>query len=765
MVHDQGQQLGVLLLREKPVPMEVLTEEAWHGVSDGGMYYQQSADAPMMPLIAYARESVTLQPGGEVSVPIYYGGRSTLKNRAYYGKENGQGLWYSRPGEGRREYEIRYDVYAADEFAMLDHGLDCLAVGMHGCSGDMLSVEAEPIMRVRASSSGKNHVEQVIEYGTPLGIVQATCKGRPVRMVRGFGYEDPALYDPLELHKVHVASTGQSKEERYGVADASMRIVNCWMVEARQGVLLDHAAELDATVNSVEKVDGDGSKYKQYSWSQVPASWKKEIGGSFILKAPLRDLREQGVLQDRKCARRVARVLQYILASMLQGASTWDKEEDMFMAAARHAVLQELRQNKEWRAWFKRFYYFPEVEVLREEVGLLARGQQGDQESLRVLVVDEDDDCTNTVSEAGEDGELILMAAEVQRQLDMNEEEKSTIAGLMRGDAKADLSAMTEAPVSITRYLQADPSKPQSYYNEVHPTQLLDRMKPEWVQELRRVCGQDKNQTEKELEARVQRGANYLCQVRLEHWEREEDKRAIYMKIIEHQRLWNIDGNNPPLFKGPDFDYIRLKEGVGTITHQPRRVPPAALPAVYKQVKEWLQQGVIEPSSSPHNNPLVLIGKKPLPPPTDADGVPLPGYVPKKRWRICLDFTQCNASTEAVNVGGVPRVDEIIEHMCNADRHLQNSPDHRFLISALDLWSGFSQWRLSPAVRPLTAFSVPGMAHTAAHCQFTRLPFGLAPSPGRFSDIVGDALGSARFGNPSGSQKVLDGLATFKGGR
>ena len=80
--------------------------------------------------------------------------------------------------------------------------------------------------------------------------------------------------------------------------------------------------------------------------------------------------------------------------------------------------------------------------------------------------------------------------------------------------------------------------------------------------------------------------------------------------MLKHEKLWNINGNKPPLFKGPDFDFLRLKPGAKPISHQPRRVPPAALPAVYKQVREWLQQGIVEPSDSPHNNAIVLVKKK-----------------------------------------------------------------------------------------------------------------------------------------------------------
>ena len=81
------------------------------------------------------------------------------------------------------------------------------------------------------------------------------------------------------------------------------------------------------------------------------------------------------------------------------------------------------------------------------------------------------------------------------------------------------------------------------------------------------------------------------------------------------------------------------------------------------------------PFTSPHDNPIVVVPKKALKAPTDENGVPIEGYVPEKRFRLCLDFTACNAATEPCNTGGVPRVDELIEQVCNADKQGSPAPD------------------------------------------------------------------------------------------
>ena len=83
---------------------------------------------------------------------------------------------------------------------------------------------------------------------------------------------------------------------------------------------------------------------------------------------------------------------------------------------------------------------------------------------------------------------------------------------------------------------------------------------------------------------------------------------------------------------------MRLREGETSISHQERRLPPAALVTVLGQIKEWMRQGVVEKSNSPHASPLLLVQKKSLAPPIGSDGQPDPSYVAKVRWRTCVDF-------------------------------------------------------------------------------------------------------------------------------
>ena len=78
VVHDEGSQLGLMHLRSQPVPMDLLDDEAGGRESDGLIHYQSSLDTPIMPLVAYAKEDVWVEPGAEAAIPIYFPGRSVF---------------------------------------------------------------------------------------------------------------------------------------------------------------------------------------------------------------------------------------------------------------------------------------------------------------------------------------------------------------------------------------------------------------------------------------------------------------------------------------------------------------------------------------------------------------------------------------------------------------------------------------------------------------------------------------------------------------
>ena len=163
---------------------------------------------------------------------------------------------------------------------------------------------------------------------------------------------------------------------------------------------------------------------------------------------------------------------------------------------------------------------------------------------------------------------------------------------------------------------------------------------------------------------------------------------------------------------------------------------------------QWLaaSPGVVEKSNSPHSSPLLLVKKKPLAAPLDANGNPDKNYVPKVRWRTCVDYVQLNDKSQLTDISNAPRVDELLEHIGHADSNKVKQPGDEYWVSTVDLFSGFNQWTLSAAVRPLTAFTIPGLSSELGRLQFCVLPFGLASAPTRFNTLVATSLGDLRFG-------------------
>mgnify|MGYP002826202814 FL=1 len=78
----------------------------------------------------------------------------------------------------------------------------------------------------------------------------------------------------------------------------------------------------------------------------------------------------------------------------------------------------------------------------------------------------------------------------------------------------------------------------------------------------------------------------------------------------------------------------------------------------------------------------------------------------------------------------------MLEHIGNAGSHKVKAQDEDYWVSTVDLYAGFNQWYLSDEVKPLTAFTVPGLAAEEGRLQFRVLPFGLSSAPTRFNSLV-----------------------------
>jgi hypothetical protein len=100
--------------------------------------------------------------------------------------------------------------------------------------------------------------------------------------------------------------------------------------------------------------------------------------------------------------------------------------------------------------------------------------------------------------------------------------------------------------------------------------------------------------------------------------------------LIRYRRVFHDEENID--FKGTDLVEHRIVTGdAKPIRRPPYRTPFALRQEMENQVQDMLDKGVIEPSASPWNSPVILVPKK------SKDGRP--------KYRFCIDFRALNAIT------------------------------------------------------------------------------------------------------------------------
>lgn len=136
-----------------------------------------------------------------------------------------------------------------------------------------------------------------------------------------------------------------------------------------------------------------------------------------------------------------------------------------------------------------------------------------------------------------------------------------------------------------------------------------------------------------------------------------------------------------------------------------RRVPFSLRGKVQELTEEMLEQGVIQPSSSPWASPIVLMAKK--------DG----------STRFCVYYRKLNAVTK-LDVLPLPRIDDSLDLLAET----------RFF-STLDLASGYWQVGMDAESREKTAFTP-----QAGLFKFNVMPFGLCNAPATFQRLMENVL-------------------------
>jgi len=137
------------------------------------------------------------------------------------------------------------------------------------------------------------------------------------------------------------------------------------------------------------------------------------------------------------------------------------------------------------------------------------------------------------------------------------------------------------------------------------------------------------------------------------------------------------------------------------IFQRPRRLPISEKKIVENQVKEWIEQGIVEPCSSEYASPVVVVKKK--------DGTP----------RVCIDYRPLNRIIERDRYP-LPLIEEQIDKLKDAR-----------IFSTLDLKNGFFHVEVEEKSRKYTAF----ITHEGQYW-FLKAPFGLSNSPPVFQRFV-----------------------------
>jgi hypothetical protein len=144
-------------------------------------------------------------------------------------------------------------------------------------------------------------------------------------------------------------------------------------------------------------------------------------------------------------------------------------------------------------------------------------------------------------------------------------------------------------------------------------------------------------------------------------------------QLIGHfEELFEVPFELPPK-RACDHE-ISLIPGSTPVQVRPYRYAPALKEEIEKQIKEMLNNGIIQPSNSPFSSSVLLVKKK------------------DNTWRFCVDYRHLNAITVKGKYP-VPVIDEFLDELAHAS-----------WFTCLDLRARFHQIRLTPGEEFKTAF-------------------------------------------------------------
>jgi len=197
-------------------------------------------------------------------------------------------------------------------------------------------------------------------------------------------------------------------------------------------------------------------------------------------------------------------------------------------------------------------------------------------------------------------------------------------------------------------------------------------------------------------------------QLRLEHLNKEE-KQAIEEICESFCDIFHLEQDTLTHTLAIAHE-IATKVDSAPVNVRPYRLPEKHKEEVSRQITKMLDDGIIRPSMSQWNAPLLVVPKK-----TDASGKP--------KLRVVIDFRKLNDLTIGDSFP-IPNITDILDQLGNAK-----------YFTTLDLASGYHQIPMAERDKNKTAFST-----SHGHYEFNRMPFGLKNAPATFQRLMNSVL-------------------------
>lgn len=177
----------------------------------------------------------------------------------------------------------------------------------------------------------------------------------------------------------------------------------------------------------------------------------------------------------------------------------------------------------------------------------------------------------------------------------------------------------------------------------------------------------------------------------------------------EHkERITELVANYvPKQIHEPDIKLSIVVKDDEPVYQRARRLSMTEREFVNKQIDQWIQDNIVQPSISEYASPIVLVKKK--------DG----------SVRVCVDYRKINRKI-VKNRYPLPLIEDQIDALQQAR-----------IFSTIDLENGFFHVPIEEASRKYTAFIVPDGIY-----EFLRAPFGLCNSPAIFQRYINNVFKS-----------------------